>query len=168
MKKIVITLCILVIIIKLFPAKAQSGKFQNVQAAALLAMSETDPAEAVIMAKMYEKDSKGALADAIFTIYTTGGGNPEWPYVYKTFKNKSAQQQFSLSEKFGDLTGHVKNPEYVQQGIEALKDLGIVYRENDTEEKIVAILTLISTNRSDDPDCVKAVEMAITAIHDTK
>lgn len=137
MKKILFTLYILLM---LLPVKAQQTF--NVQAAALWALSQSDPAEAMTLAKAYEKDCKGALSDAVFIVYTTSGGDPEWPYVYKTFMNKSLQEQFELSERFGDMVAHVRNTTYKQQGIFALKDLRLRYK-NDTERKITAILDFI-------------------------
>jgi aminopeptidase N len=133
-KKIFITIYVLLL---LLPLKAQQPF--NVQAAALWALSQSDPAEALTLAKSYEKDSKGALCDAIFIVYTTSGGDPEWPYVYQTFLHKSLQEQFDFCERFGDMVTHVRNPMYAQQGITALKDLQLKYRF-DTEEKITAVL----------------------------
>lgn len=143
MKKTFFTLYVLLL---LLPVKAQQIAPPNVQAAALLALSQSDPAEAMALAKTYEKDSKGALADAIFIVYTTSGGDPEWSYVYKTFVNKSLQEQFELSERFGDIIAHVKNDAYAQQGIAALKNLQLKYKY-DTEEKLTAILFFIRKNR---------------------
>jgi hypothetical protein len=136
-KKILFTIYILLM---LLPVKAQQNF--NIQAAALWALSQSDPAEAMLLAKTYEKDCKGALSDAVFIVYTSSGGDPEWPYVYKTFMNKSTQEQFELSERFGDMIIHVKNTAYKQQGICALKDLRLRY--NDTEKKITAILDFIN------------------------
>ena len=115
----------------------------NIQAAALLALSQSDPAEAMTLAKTYEKDCKGPLSDAVFVVYTTSGGDPEWPYIYKTFMNKSLQEQFDLSERFGDMIVHVRNAAYAKQGITALKNLRSKYK-NDKGEKITAILDFIN------------------------
>jgi aminopeptidase N len=114
----------------------------DIQAAALWALSQSDPAEAIILAKTYEKDCKGALSVAVFNVYTISGGDPEWPYVYKTFINKSLEEQFKLCERFGDMIAHVRNPEYAKQGIAALKNLQLKYKE-DQEEKVTAILQFV-------------------------
>lgn len=141
MKKIFFTIYLLLL---LLPLKAQQPF--NVQAAALWALSQSDPAEALTLAKAYEKTARGALCDAVFTVYTSSGGDPEWAYVYKTFLNKSLQEQFVCCEQFGDMVAHVRNPAYAQQGIAALKDLQLQY-PSDTEEKITAVLDLISNIR---------------------
>src|SRR4051812_33391998 len=78
-----------------------------------------DPVEAMEMAKSREKDSVFA-----FSIYTRCGGDPEWPYVYKVFT--TSKEPFYLSEKLGDMVGHVRNAVYAQQGIAVLEKLGKV------------------------------------------
>jgi hypothetical protein len=128
----------------LLPVKAQQSF--NVQAAALCALSQSDPAEAMILAKTYEKDCKGALADAVFMVYTTSGGDPEWPFVYKRFISKSPQEQFELCERFGDMIAHVRSRTYAQQGIEALKLLQLEYKY-DTEDKLISVLYFIRKMR---------------------
>jgi hypothetical protein len=138
-KKIFITIYVLLL---LLPLKAQQPF--NVQAAALWALSQSDPAEALTLAKTLEKGSKGTLCDAIFLVYTTSGGDPEWAWVYKAFLNKSPQEQFECSERFGDMVAHVRNPVYAQQGIAALKELKYPF---DTDEKITAILDHIRNVR---------------------
>jgi len=142
LKKILFTLYILLM---LLPVKAQQQSF-SIQAAALWALSQSDPAEAMILAKTYEKDCKGALADVVFMVYTNSGGDPEWPYVYKTFMSKSPQEQFELSERFGDMIAHVKSAAYAQQGIAALKVLQLEYKY-DTADKLISILYFIRKTR---------------------
>jgi len=121
----------------------QNDYKDEVRAAALWAISQADPAEAMILAQACEKDCKRELSDVIFCIYTTSGGDPQSPYVYKIFT--TAQEPFHLSEKLGDMAGHLKNPVYVQQGIEALKKLGESCKEY--QDKVSAILLLIKSNR---------------------
>lgn len=140
MKKILFTLSVWLLLI---PVKAQEPF--NVQAAALWALSQSDPAEALTLAKTYEKDSKGSLCNAIFVVYTTCGGDPEWLYVYQTFQHKTLQEQFDFCERFGDMIIHVRNPVYAEQGIAALKVLQAKY--NDKEDKIMVILDLINKQR---------------------
>jgi aminopeptidase N len=140
----------------------QNDYKDEVRAAALWAISQTDPAEAMTMAQACEKDCKRELSNVIFCIYTTSGGDPQWPYVYKMFT--SAQEPFHLSEKLGDMVGHLKNPVYAQQGIEALKKLGVTSKEY--QDKISAILLLIKSNRLllHDDVSAEAAEKAITAL----
>jgi hypothetical protein len=82
--------------------------------------------------------------------------------VYTFFK--TAKEPFYFSEKLGDMAGHVKNPMYAQEGIEALKELGITRTEYS--DKISAILSLIKSNRLllHDDASAEAAEKAITAL----
>jgi aminopeptidase N len=145
---------------------AQNDCNDAVRAAALWAISQTDPAEAMIIAQACEKDCKSRLSNVIFGIYTTSGGDLQWPYVYTFFK--AAREPFYLSEKLGDMAGHLKNPMYAQEGIEALKELGITCIEYS--DKISAILSLIKNNRLllHDDASAEAAEMAITALEDRR
>jgi hypothetical protein len=110
----------------------------------LVNMIRTDPAEALILAKQYEQDT--AMRNTVFTIYTTCGGAPEWEYVYKTFTDNPPEEQFKLSERFGDLVAHIKNAAFARQGIAALKQLEKTYNK---EGKITTILALIHQVRTD-------------------
>lgn len=143
-------------------AIVQNDYKDEVRAAALWAISQTDPAEAMILAQACEKDCKSNLSNVIFSIYTTSGGDPQWPYVYKVFT--TAKEPFYLSEKLGDMVGHLRNPVYAQQGIEALKKLGITCKEY--QDKVSAILLLIKSNRLllHDTLSAEAAEKAITAL----
>jgi aminopeptidase N len=143
-------------------AIVQNDHKDEVRAAALWAISQTDPAEAMILAQTCEKDCRGELSNVIFGIYTNSGGDPQWPYVYKFFT--TAKEPFYLSEKLGDMVGHLKNPVYAQQGIEALKKLGVASKEY--QDKVSSILLLIKSNRLllHDDISADAAEKAITAL----
>ncbi|GAA3929587.1 hypothetical protein GO495_06875 [Chitinophaga oryziterrae] len=143
-------------------AIVQNDYKDEVRAAALWAISKADPAEAMILAQACEKDCKRELSNVIFCIYTTSGGDPQWPFVYSYFT--TSREPFYLSEKLGDMVGHLRNPVYVQQGIEALKKLGVTSKEY--QDKIAAILLLIKSNRLLLHDAISAdaAEKAITAL----
>lgn len=151
---------ILFMLIPFFSLHAQ--RYCDVRAVTLKVMSQTDPAEAMIMAQECEKDCNQALSLQIFNIYTNSGGDLQWPYVYKVFT--TAKEPFYLSEKLGDMVGHLRNPMYAQQGIEALKKLGVTRKEY--QDKISAILLLIKSNRLllHDDISAEAAEKAITAL----
>jgi|GEM_PF-3154203 len=141
---------------------AQNDYKDEVRAAALWAISQADPAEAMVLAQVCEKDCKRELSNVIFCIYTTSGGDPQWPYVYSYFS--AAKEPFYLSEKLGDMVGHLRNPVYVRQGIEALKKVGVTSKEY--QDKITAILSLIKSNRLLLHDTISAdvAEKAINSI----
>lgn len=138
--------------------------------AALWGINLMAPAEALPLARQFENDNKNDLSDAIYTIYTGSGNDAEWPYTYKAYLSKMAEQQFKITEKFADITGRVNNPLYAQQGIEAIKKLTVQYKKYGIAPRIIPMLTKIKEKRLSlqDQASADAVDKAITAINDAK
>jgi len=137
-----------------------------VQGAALSALGQLNPADAVALAKTYEKDSQGALKEAVLNVYATAGTDDQWPYVYNAFKEGAPQTQFNLMKKFADFAGRVKNPEYEQQGITTIGDFGAKYKKYGVAPQITAILADIKAQRTklNDTTSTAAVDKALSNI----
>lgn len=136
----------LLLIVYLFcPLSSVKAQHHHAKAAALLMMSESDPAEALIMAKSMENEK--ALEDVVFTIYTQSGGRNEWAFVYKTFKSKPSIEQYNLSGKLGEMIAHIKDSACAIQGVKALRTLGTTCYK---DEKIRIVLSLIVHVRKDE------------------
>ncbi|MDB4904008.1 MAG: pepN 1 [Mucilaginibacter sp.] len=150
--------------------QALNSQSYAVQGAALTAISLLDPAQALTLAKGFEKDNKGALTQGLFAVYSTSGNSEQWPYVIKAFKDADVQGKFNLIRNFGAMTGHVDKPEYAQQGINLLKDLAIKYKQFGVAPFVDGLLTDIKTQRTklNDEASVKAADDAIKAINDAK
>ena len=118
-----------------------------VQGAALNAIQLIDPKQAFILAKNYEKGSKGKLRDVIITIYCQSGGDAEWPYVYYNFADPSSPLQYSFTGKFASMTGTVANPAFAQQGIEAVADLVTGLKKYDKLPRFIEILNQVKADR---------------------
>jgi aminopeptidase N len=119
-----------------------------VQGASLTALSLLNPADAVTLAKTYEKDSEGALSLAILNVYAAGGTDEQYDYVYNAFVNGEPQTQFNIMQKFADFTGRVKNPAQAQKGIKAMADFGVKYKKYGVAPQVAQILTTIKTSRT--------------------
>lgn len=141
-----------------------------VQGAALTAISLLEPAQALPLAKGFEKDNKGALTAAIFNVYAANGGSAEWPYIYNTFRSSTIQNKFNSVQKFADFTGRVEKPEYAQQGIEELKAFGIKYKMYGAAQFAGGVLQGIKTQRTqmNDTASATAADEAIKQLADTK
>ncbi|MGY0037092.1 M1 family metallopeptidase [Pedobacter sp. NJ-S-72] len=141
-----------------------------VQGASLFAMSILKPAEALAMAKSFEKDNKGELTKAMTTVYAQNGGDAEWPYVYKNFQESDAQSKFDMLKDFAIMTARVKSPEYSGQGINALKEFGIKYKSQGAAPVITSVLDQIKTVRQQQHDdaSVKLIGEAQQQINDKK
>ncbi|HEY4195840.1 MAG TPA: M1 family metallopeptidase, partial [Mucilaginibacter sp.] len=93
----------------------------QVEASALYGLNEIDPAIAIKYAKQFEGDNSGDLTQIIVRVYASNGGDEKWPYVYQRYINGTLQEQIHLTEKFSDMIGGLKNPEFVRQGIGELR-----------------------------------------------
>jgi aminopeptidase N len=150
--------------------QALSSQSYAIQAAALTAINLLDPAQALTIAKGFENDNKGPLSQAIIVVYATSGGDEQWPYVLNAFKKAQNQGLFGIIRNFADMTGRVKNPEYAQQGISAIKDVGIKYKQFGVGPFITGLLDGVKTKRKalNDEASIKAADDAIKAVNDAK
>ena len=149
-------------------AKSQS---YAVQGAALKAINLLEPAQALTLAKGFEQDNKGALTEAVISVYAANGGSEQWPYVYNKFTNATVQGKFNMIRGFGAMTGHIDKPEYAQQGISSIKELGIKYKSiGGIGPFLTGMLGDIKTQRTklNDTASAQAADDAIKAINDAK
>jgi aminopeptidase N len=136
--------------------QALNSESYAVQGAALTALSQVDATDALKQAKALEKDNKGALTTAIFSLYATKGGTAEWPYVFDTFKNATLQNKFNSVRVLAEMTGRVEKPEYAQQGIAELKEFGIKYKMYGADKFIATTMQTIKTQRTQLNDTASA------------
>ncbi|MBS1503239.1 MAG: HEAT repeat domain-containing protein, partial [Bacteroidetes bacterium] len=118
-----------------------------VQGAALNAILQIDPKEAFVLAHQYEKDSKGALRDAIITLYCQNGGDNEWSYIYYNFADPGSPVQYRFTGRFADLAGKVPNPAFAKQGINAIVNLVIELRKYGSLPTFIKILERVKAAR---------------------
>jgi aminopeptidase N len=149
---------------------ALSSQSYAVQGAALNAIGLLDPAQSLTLAKGFEKDNKGALTQAIMNVYATNGGAEQWPYVLKEFNDATPQGKFAVVRNFAAMTGRIDKPEFAQQGINTLRDLGIKYKKFGVGTFVVGLLNDIKAKRTkmNDDASVKAADEAIKQVNDAK
>ena len=137
--------------------EALSSQSYAVQGAALAAINQLDPAQALTLAKGFEKDNEGALSTSIITIYGTSGGDKQWPYVYNKYTSQATPQaKFDLIRGFAEFTAHVPKPEYAQQGIKEIKDAGVTYKKFGVGPFIDSMLSNIKAQRTKIGDTTSA------------
>jgi len=142
-----------------------------IQGAALAGINQLDPAQALQLAKGFEKDNSGALTQAIVSIYAESGSQAEWPFVYKQFSEAETAAKFGLVRNFAKMTGHITDPADAQQGIEELKKMGIRYKTySGVDAFITGLLNNIKDQRNGlkDDTSAKAAEDAAKAVNDAK
>ncbi len=151
--------------------QALSSQSYAVQGAALNAINLIEPAQAYTLAKGFETDNKGALTQAIVSVYAANGGNEQWNYVFDAFKNGSPQFKFDMIRgSFGTMVGRISNAEYAQQGIAAIADFGAKFKKYGIDVPIINALNDIKDKRAklNDDASVKAADNAIKTINDAK
>ncbi len=137
--------------------QALKSESYAVQGAALNGISQLDPAQALQLAKGFEKDNGGALTPAIVNVYAENGNSAQWPFVYKQFNSADINGKFAMMKGFAKMTGHVDNPAYAQQGIELIKGMGIKYKVyTGVGPFIIGLLNDIKTQRANLKDDVSA------------
>jgi len=155
--------------ISLFKQALYSQSFE-VAGTALFGISQIDPAEAMRLAKPLETDNEGTLTQAIVAIYCTNGGEAQWPFIYNKYKSSNLQDKIHLTQKISGLIGRMVDTEYVLQGIEQLKLVGVNYKGSGAAPFIIKFLNTIKEQRVklNDPASVKAVDDAIEQINNAK
>ena len=141
-----------------------------IQAAALTAINLLDPEQGLAIAKGFEADNKGALTGAMANVYAISGSSDQWPFVFKAFSEAHRAEKYNMARDFAAMTGRMDNPDYAQQGINALKELGISEKQPGLDIIVNTLLNNIKTDRSklNDEVSAKAANDAIKAINDAK
>jgi aminopeptidase N len=147
--------------------EALKSESYAVQGAALAAIALQEPAQALTLAKSFEKDNKNALTLSMIHVYATTGGDAEWPFVYQQFKDATIQNKFAMVREFAGMTGKVAKPEYAQQGIGIIKDTAIKYKMYGVAQPLITMLDGIKTQRTQlsDTASANAVDGAIKEIN---
>lgn len=140
----------------------------KVQGAALWAINQLSPAEALSLARQLESDSKNDLSESIYTVYTSSGGDAEWEYVYNRYLSKFGEQRFNITEKFANILGRVKDPAYTQQGVEAIKKMTIQYKKYGIAPRIIPMLSKVKVKRLEmhDQSSADAIDKAVVQINE--
>jgi aminopeptidase N len=150
--------------------QAISNQSYAIEGAALTAINLLEPTQALTLAKGFESDNKGALTQAIITVYGTSGTSEQWPYVYNAFNNAVPQGKFDMMRSFVAMTGRIEKPEDAQQGINVIKEFGIKFKKYGIADAINGFLSDIKAQRTklNDEASAKAADDAIKQINDAK
>jgi aminopeptidase N len=142
-----------------------------IQGAALAAINQLDPSQALTLAKGFEKDNEGELTQSIIMVYATSGGNEQWPFVFGEYNKADLEHKFSMIRgSFAAMISHVESPDLAQLGISAVKDFGVKTKQLGISSFVVTALDNIKSARSklNDSESAKAVDEAVAAINDAK
>jgi len=150
--------------------KALTSQSYKVEAAGLHGINGIDSILAVREAEKFENDNEGDLTQQIIGIYATRGGDAKWPYVYQRYTSGTVQEQIQLTEKVSGMIGRLNSREYIRQGIEELKLIGIKYKKDGAAPYISRYLTGIKEIRMKQNDTTSAeiAAMALKALEEAK
>jgi aminopeptidase N len=151
--------------------EAINSQSYAIQGAALIGINQTDSVQAVKLAIGFEKDNLGPLTQAMISVFAASGNSDAWPFVYKKFTDADVNGKFGMVRNYAAMVGKVKNPEYAQQGITDIKNLGIKYKIfGGVGPFIVGQLNNIKEERTKmgDTASAKAAEDAAKAVTDAK
>jgi aminopeptidase N len=143
----------------------------TVKGAALNALNTLAPADAFKTAKSLEADGKGQLGQAIINAYATSGSDKEWPFVIDAYKKGSVQNKFDLARgTLAQMISRLENKQYVQEGINAIRDLAIAYKKYNIAPKLITGLQQIGEARKKvgDNASAAAAEEAVKQINEAK
>jgi aminopeptidase N len=149
--------------------EALKSESYAVQAAALNAIGLLDPAQAFTIAQGFEKDNKGALTLSIVHTYAVSGNSAQWPFVLDQYNQATVQGKFNMIREFAGMVAKVDNPVYAQQGITAIKEFGIKYKQYGIIPAMTRFLDNIKTARTqlNDTASVTAVDAAVKELNDS-
>ena len=151
--------------------QALKSESYAIQGAALTGIDQLDPAQALQLAKTLESDNRGALTQAIVSVYVENGSAAQWPFVYKKFMDADANGKFMLIRKFAQMTGSIDDPANAQQGIAAIRDLGVKYKGyGGVGPFVVGLLNNIENQRAKlkDDASAKVAEDAAKTVTEAK
>ncbi len=151
--------------------QALKSESYAIQGAALAGINQLDPAQALQIAKGFEKDNRGILTQSIVAVYAESGNSAEWPFVYNQFSTASTGGKFGLVRNFAKMTARVDNSADAQQGIEELKEMGVKYKTiTGIGPFLTGLLNNIKEQRTTlkDDASVKAADDALKAVAEVK
>ncbi|WDF79233.1 M1 family metallopeptidase [Mucilaginibacter sp. KACC 22773] len=149
--------------------QALKSQSYTVQGAALWAINQINPAEAMTLATLYEKDNEGDLTNALFTVYTANAGDDKWDYIFTFYMSRFQESRYKLTDKFAAYIGRIKSQEHALQGITEIKKLGVEFKKY-VGPQIIAVLTKLKTQRAglNDTASASAIDDAIAEINKAK
>ncbi|QEC75741.1 M1 family metallopeptidase [Mucilaginibacter ginsenosidivorax] len=149
--------------------QALKSQSYAVQGAALWAINQINPTEALALAPLYEKDNKGDLTNALFTVYTGNAGDDKWDYIFSFYMSRFQESRYKLTDKFATYIGRIKSQEHALQGIAEIKKLGVQFKKY-IGPQIIAVLTRLKTQRAglNDTSSASAIDDAIAGVNKAK
>ena len=151
--------------------KQLNSQSYNVQGAALRALADVQPTQALARAKTYEANAQGAVAQAVTEVYAKNGGQAQWAFVRDRFDAARPQVKFNMMEPLATITGRLDDAASITEGIARLQEMGIKYKAYGADRPIVNLLQGVAKAQAARPQAAatqQAVEQAVAAVQAAK
>lgn len=137
--------------VKLTPIFEAASKDRSYAAAgaALESLGALDLEKGYTLAKQMEKDSKGALSNAIVSIYAQKGNEADIAFFAKTFNEASGQDKLDAAIQYLSILSIVDNTEEVLKGVEDIKKMALLFNNKMVNNYLVSILQPIARNKEE-------------------
>ncbi|RYE34958.1 MAG: M1 family peptidase [Sphingobacteriaceae bacterium] len=127
---------------------ALNNQSYAVQGAALSALAAQNPADALQLAKGFEKDNKGALTQTIVSVYASQGAEAELPFVSKAFDQGGPQVKFNtMQQGYVNMLSKINDTQKVNTRIDAFKDFAIKYKQYGIDQPVISLLNQLKTQK---------------------
>jgi aminopeptidase N len=144
-------------------SKAFTSQSYSVEGAALTGISMLDPAEGLRLAKTVEKDSKGALRQAVLDVYSGMGGPQEMSFVISEFDNGGVSEKFQMMESFMLMLGNMNNTEMFRTNFKKVTDLIEQYKQFGIGQQMMPLLTMLRDQKVSKAKASKEISSQLTA-----
>ncbi|AHJ98357.1 M1 family metallopeptidase [Hymenobacter swuensis] len=146
---------------KIFTKSLESQSYV-VQGAALEGLAAVQPKAALARAKTLEPTAKGAVANAIASVYAEQGDASTWPYVRNRFDAAGPQDKFQLLESLVGYMTRLSDATVLNEGTERLQKLAVQYKKYGVDEPILQMLDKVKQSKPADQQAT--VQAAMDAI----
>ncbi|MGI4866494.1 MAG: M1 family aminopeptidase [Janthinobacterium lividum] len=98
----------------------------TVQGAALRALGDLNPTEALAKAKAYEVDAPASLTAAMLSVYAQQGGSAQWAFIRDHFDAASGRGKFNYIGPMTQILGRLDDPKAFSEDVTRLQQMAML------------------------------------------
>jgi aminopeptidase N len=154
---------------KLFAQKLKSESYA-VQGAALQALAEVSPAQAMAQAQAFEADNMGALTQAITEVYAQHGGAAQWSFVRNKFDAGDPETKYLLVSGMLAMVTRLDDPTAFNEVLDRIKAFTIQFKSFGIDKAIIPMLQAMKEKKAgaNAAQGKEAVDKAVQEIEQAK
>jgi aminopeptidase N len=111
---------------KLVTKELTSNPSLTVQGAALRALGDLNPTEALSRAKAYEVDAPAALSAAMMNVYAQQGGSAQWAFIRDRYDAANGQGKYRYIGPMTQMLGRLDDPKAFSEAVTRLQQMAMV------------------------------------------